>query len=65
MVTLLLLLTKTIIFIIWNFFPDSFVSSYLIIFFLFPILVLELTLTEHADCPSNLENWPNLQYDGG
>ena len=53
------------VFIIWNSFPASFASSYLIIFFLFPILVLELTLTEHTDCPSNLENWPNLQYVGG
>ena len=55
----------TMIFIIWNSFPASFVSSYLIIFFLFPILVLKLTLTKHPDCPSNLENWPNLQYNGG
>ena len=53
------------IFIIWNFFPASFVSSYLIILNLFTILVLESALSKHPECPSNLENWPNLQYNGG
>ena len=44
------------IFIIWIFFPASFVSSYLIILNLFTILLLESALSKHPDCPSNLEN---------
>ena len=40
-------------------------SSYLIILNLLTILVLESTLSKHPNCPSNLENWPNIHYNGG
>ena len=63
MVTLLPLLTKsTNDFYYLQFFPASFVSSYLIFLILFTILVLEIILLKHPDCSSTLENWPNLQY---
>ena len=52
------------IFLIWNFFPASFVSSYLIIINLHTVLILESTLSKRPDCASNLETWSKLQYNG-
>ena len=58
MVTLLLLLTKcNDDFYYLEFLPASFVSSYL--------QLDESRLSKHPGCPSNLENWPILQYNDG